>query len=322
MQKQQNASPKRATAFTTGRELGMRLCWNDSLGGPIGKLDPKEAEAIYDMGFRVAGVNGGYQEFTSADIDHAKNVLADAGLTPGPYGIGASAIRPDKAEEKEHKRKIAQALRIAGKLGCTALRYSVGSLHPTEIWMHHPLNVTQKALDDLIVSTRDLLPIAEDCNVVLCPETTQFTIVNGIPRMKEFVDRLDSPYARIVFDPVNHMSAERVYDSGRYIRCAVAILGDRIGEFHVKDVKVQDQNLVVHIDETPMGTGVLDHETLIRVSTQLEPWKTFSLEHISPKDLVAIKKAHDHIQGVADRIGHTWTDPTLTRDRWKKENAR
>lgn len=298
----------------------MRLCWNDSLGGPLGKMDPKEAKRIYDMGFRVAGVNAGYQEYTSADIDHARNVLADAGLTPGPYGISASVIRPDKAEEKEQKRQIVQALRIAGKLGCTALRYSVGSMHPQNIWMHHPLNITQKALDDLIASTRELLPIAEDCNVMLCPETTQFTIVNGIPRMREYVDRLDSPYAKIIFDFVNHMTPERVYDSGRFIQCAVAALGDRIGEFHVKDVKVADQLLVVHIDEAPMGTGLLDHEALIRASVQLEPWKTFSLEHIN--DLAVVKKAYDHIQGVADRIGHKWTDPKLTREKWVKEARR
>jgi sugar phosphate isomerase/epimerase len=298
----------------------MRLCWNDSLGGPLGKLDPAEAKWIYDIGYRVAGYNSGAQEPTAADIDHARKVLADAGLVPGPYGISASVIRPDKADEKEQKRQIVQALRNAGKLGCTALRYSVGSMSPSNIWVHDPLNFTQKALDDLIANTRELLPIAEDANVVLCPETTQFTIVHNIETMQEYVDRLDSPYAKIIFDFVNHMNPERVYDSGRFIQCAVAALGDRIGEFHVKDVKVGDQLLVIHIDEAPMGTGLLDHETLIKVSDQLEPWKTFSLEHITDRD--QIKKAHDHIQGIADRIGHKWTDPSLTRDKWLKGKKR
>jgi len=294
----------------------MRLCWNDSLGGPLRSMKLEEAKFIYNIGYRVAGVNAGDTEATDADIDHARHILEEAGLVPGPYGLGASAIRPDKAEEKLHKEQIAKALKIAGKLGCTALRYSVGSLHPKDIWMHHPENVTQKALDDLIESTRDLVPIAEDSNCMLCPETTQWTIVNSIQRMKEFVDRLDSPYVRIVFDPVNHMTADRVYNSGRYMKCAVAYLGDRIGEFHVKDVKVEDKLLVVHIDEAEMGTGVLDHEALIQASIQLEPWKTFSLEHIRERNL--IKKAHDHIQGIADRIGHTWTDPRCTRERWER----
>jgi len=295
----------------------MRLCNTDCFSGPLGKLDPQEAKWNYSIGYRVTGYDSGYQEPSAADIDHARKILADEGLTPGPYGIGASVIRPDKAEEKEQKRQIVQALRNAGKLGCTSLRYSMGSMNPRNIWMPDPLNITQKALDDLIANTKEILPIAEDVNVILCPETTQFTIVNGIPRMKEFVDRLDSPYAMITFDPVNHMTSDRVYDSGRFIRCAIATLGDRIGDIHVKDVKVQEMALVVHIDEAPMGTGLLDHEALIQASSQLAPWKTFSLEHIS--DRVLIRKAHDYIQGIADRIGHTWTDPKLTRARWKKE---
>ncbi len=298
----------------------MRLCWNDSFGGPLGKLQREEAEFVYNIGYRVAGINAGVTETTDAEIEHAKRIFAEVGLTPGPYGLGASAIRPDKAEEAEHMKKIAGALRIAGKLDCTMLRYSVGSLHPKDIWLHHPANVTQKALDDLVENTKKLIPVAEDSNCILCPETTQFTIVNGIERMKEFVDRCDSPYVRIIFDPVNHMTAQRVYDSGRYMKCAIAYLGDRIGELHVKDVMVQDQLLVVHIDEAEMGTGLLDHEALIEASKQLEPWKTFSLEHIRERNL--IKSAHDHIQMVADRMGHTWTDPTLTREKWEKGGRR
>jgi len=298
----------------------MRLCWNDSFGGPLRNMKREEAEFVYGIGFRVAGINAGDTEATDRDIERAKRIFEEVGLITGPYGLGASAVRPDKAEEKKHKERIRKALRIAGKLGCTTLRYSVGSMHPTNIWMHHPDNFTQKALDELIESTRELVPVAEDSNCILCPETTQWTIVNNLERMKEFVDRLDSPYVRIVFDPVNHMTPERVYDSGRFIKCAVAYLGDRIGVFHVKDVMVQDKLLVVHIDETEMGTGLLDHEALIRVSTQLEPWKTFSLEHIRDRNL--IKKAHDHIQGIADRIGHRWTDPRCTRERWKRGECR
>jgi sugar phosphate isomerase/epimerase len=294
----------------------MRLCWNDWFNGPLGNIKPEDAKTLHGIGFRVAGINTGDTEASNADIDRAKKIFDDNGIVPGPYGAGRATFHPDPSLRGEFKKQIARALKIGGKLGCTSLRYSVGSMHPDNIWMHHPENHTQKALDMLIEHTKELVTIAEDSGCMLCPETTQWTIVGTIERMKEYVDRLESPYAKIIFDPVNHMKYDRIYDSGTFVKSAIATLGDRIGVLHIKDVMIQDKLLVSHIDEAEMGTGLFDHAALIKASDQLEPWKTFSLEHINQKELV--KKAYDHIQSVANSIGHTWTDPKLTRPRWEK----
>jgi sugar phosphate isomerase/epimerase len=180
--------------------------------------------------------------------------------------------------------------------------------------MHHPENHTQKALDMYVAAASELVKVAEDNAVAICPETTKFTILDGIPRMKEFVDRLDSEYVKVVFDPVNHMTSDRVYESGRFMKTAIAELGDRIGVIHVKDVIVQDTHLVTHIDEAVMGTGVLDHKALIEASNWLEPWKTFSFEHIGSRKLIV--PAREHIQRITDEMGHTWTEPSMTREKW------
>ena len=304
----------------------MRLCWNDWLRGPLRDLTLKEAQTIYDIGFRVAGINSGDIDATDADIDHVKKILNDSGLVPGPYGVGRAAIHPDPAVCKKYKKEIAKALRIAGKLGCTNIRISVGSMHPKNVWHHHPENHTQKALDLLIENTRELVPIAEDAGCTICPETTQGTIVGTIPRMKEYVERLDSPYVKIVFDPVNHMGAERIYQSGKFIRCSITYLGDCIGEIHVKDAEIKDP-FMFYFGEAKMETGLLDHEALIEASADLEPWKTFSLEHIgydykNPEHYRDVKLAHDYIRCIADGMGHKFTDPRCTRERWEKGQCR
>ena len=139
--------------------------------------------------------------------------------------------------------------------------------------------------------------------------------MGSFERMQEFVERVDSPFVRICFDPVNHMTSERIYDSGTYIRKAISSIGDCIGSIHCKDVSVNEGSVLVsHMDEELMGHGALDHEALIEMSNLLEPWKTFSLEHINDPKLW--KPAYDHIQGIADRIGHTWTDPKCSRKKW------
>ena len=294
----------------------MRLCWNDWFNGPLKDLTAKDAVELYDMGYRVVGINSGDADATDDDIKRVRDIVLGHGLQFGPYGSGGGAFHPDPATNRKNKDHLARAIQIAGKLGCTGVRFSVGSMHLTNVWMHHPENHTQKALDMCIESTRDLVPVAEDAECMLCPETTLWTIVNSVQRMKEYVDRLDSPYAKIVLDPVNHMTYDRVYESGRFVRCAIGTLGDRIGEIHVKDVMVQDLLLVSHIDETEMGTGLMDHAAIMQASNQLEPWKTFSLEHIS--DRSKVKPAYDYIQSVAMKTGHQWTDPACTRERWAK----
>ncbi len=281
-------------------------------------MKAEEAKAYYDIGFRVVGFQSGDVDATDADVDRAKKICEDNGLMPGPYWISGSNFHQDPAQCKELQKKVIKALRIASKIGCTSLRFSVGSMHPDNVWGHHPENHTQKALDILIERTMSVVPVAEDEHCMICPETNQWTIVGTIERMKEYVDRLDSPYARIVFDPVNYLTPERIYQSGRFVRCTIAYLGDRIGVLHIKDAHIMDG--MVHIGEVPMGTGLFDHEELIKASVNLEGWKTFSIEHI--RDMNLIKQAHDHIQGVADRIGHKWTDPKCTRERWEKGECR
>jgi sugar phosphate isomerase/epimerase len=299
----------------------MRLCLNDAgLGGPYKNITLQQLQKIYDIGFRVAGMHPDI-DASDDDIKRIKEMFEQVGLSMGPLGVGLCPIRPDKAEEKEHKRQLAIYLKIGGKLGCTGLRYSIGSMDPDNIWITHPDNFTQKAMDLLVESVKELVPVAEDSRCMLCPETTQWSIVHDVATMKEYVDRTNSPYSKFSFDFVNHMTYDRVYESGKYAKCAVAILGDRIGEFHVKDVKVDPNKLLIsHIDECDVGTGVLDHAAIMEASNDLEPWKTFSMEHFRNEDMW--KPGFDHIKKVADSIGHTWTDPKCTREAWESGKFR
>jgi sugar phosphate isomerase/epimerase len=300
----------------------MRLAWIDVPfeEGKLRNMTAEKAKEVYNIGFRIVGVPNEL-DASDDDIKWAKSFLADNDLLPGPPGAGVAAIRPDKDEEKEHQRIIIQGVQYSGKLGAPSFRFSIGSMDPKNAWIHHPDNHTQKAMDLLVAAFKKLAPYAEDANCSLIPETTQWTIVNNVERMKEFVDRVDSPYVKFSFDMVNHMTAARVYDSGTFMKNAIDELGDRIGEIHCKDVAPDPENkiLVSHLDETIIGTGVLDHAALMVASNQLEPWKLFSVEHLPVENrMPLIKKSYEHLDKVAKSIGHQWSDPKLTRDLWLK----
>ncbi len=300
----------------------MRLSYSGNTIGSFRSVDKKKLRFFKDIGVNVLGLAVDL-DATEDDIKRFNDIFGEMDLQVGQIvkkWMGEQEriclISPDKNHEKKMMKNIEKSLKIGGKIGATALQFIAGSMHPEHIGAPHPDNHTQKALDMLIENTKKIVPIAEDSECMITIETTQWTIVNSVERMKEYVDRVDSPYMKIVFDPVNHMTYARIYESGRYIRCAIATLGDRIGTFHVKDVEVENWVLVCHINEAEMGKGLFDHEALIKASNQLEPWKLFILEHIRQHE--KIKPAFDYIQGTANRIGHTWTDPHCTRKRWEK----
>ncbi|MFC1550964.1 sugar phosphate isomerase/epimerase family protein [Candidatus Latescibacterota bacterium] len=296
----------------------MRLCLNDSgLGGPYKTLAEEKFKTIHDIGFRVAGI-GLDQRASPDDIARVKDLFAKYDMMPGPAGTGNSPFHPDPAVRKQFQNNLKGMLNAASKIGVPTIRVSGGNMNADDRWWFHPENHTQKALDMMIEATRELIPYAEDAGVVICPETTQFTIINTVRRMKEFVDRCDSPNVRIIFDVVNHTTSESLMETGVLFRKAVAILGDRIGVLHVKDVTAEP-GLVAHIVEAPMGTGYLDHASVIEASNELEPWKTFSLEHFSfegvPKEQQWIG-AYRHIMKVSNDIGYAWTGQHCTREKW------
>lgn len=282
-------------------------------------IQKKHIQPFYDIGFRVAGLMCD-NSATDDDIKYVRDLWRDTGLEFGPIGASGDAVffHPDPEVVRKGKTLFLKSIEIGGKLGCTSVRYAAGTFEPSNVWAPHRENHTQKAMDLFVAATREFIPAAEDNRIMLCPETTQGTIVGSIPRMVEYVDRLESRYAGVDFDPVNHMTQERIFESGRFMKCAIATLGDRIGEIHCKDVRLTpDAILVTHIDEAPMGKGELDHPALIGASDQLEPWKPFSLEHIT--SIEGIRAAYDHIMDDSRTIGHEWTAPGCTREKWEKE---
>ncbi len=301
----------------------MRLCLNDSgLGGPYRTLAEEKFKLIHDIGFRVAGI-GLDQRATDDDIARVKDLFAKHDMMPGPAGTGNSPFHPDTAVKKQYQNNLRGMLRTAAKVGVPTIRVSGGNMNPDDRWWFHPENHTQKAMNLMVAATRELIPYAEDAGVVICPETTQFTIIGSIGRMKEFVDRCDSPFVRIIFDVVNHTTPETLMNTGYLIRKAVAALGDRIGVFHVKDVTAEP-GLVAHIVEAPVGEGYLDHTAVIDASNDLEPWKTFSLEHFRFEDIPKEQQwanAYNHIMNVSNSLGHRWTSQYCTPEKWLAEEC-
>jgi sugar phosphate isomerase/epimerase len=298
----------------------MRLCCNDTgmnITNSLTENEPK-MKRLHDIGFRVIGIHG-VNNASDDDILRFKDLSAKYDMKIAMSPNGAQPVHPDISKRKSEHEAIRKTLKNMQKLDGDLIHITGGSYDGSG-WWYHPKNFTQEGLDDLVSEMKKVAPYAEDTGISVCPETTQWCILNSPERMKEYIDRVDSEYIKVTFDLTNHMRPDRISDSGRFMRCVIDMLGDGIGMLHVKDVTLTD-GLVIHIDEAPMGTGLLDHEAVIKASGSLEPWKPFSLEHFNDRTvdpMVQRERAYKHIQSVAGKIGHTWTNPKCTRIKWEK----
>ncbi len=298
----------------------MRLCCNDNPVNPTRDMaeNEKAVKRLHDIGFRVIGAHG-VGDATDDQVKRLRDLCAKYDMVVAMSPTGYQVAHPDPEQRRKDHTGLRETLRKMRLIGGDFIHTAGGSFDGGG-WWHHPKNFTQEGLDELVTEMKKAAPYAEEYGICICPETTQWCILNSPERMREFVDRVGSAYVKITFDFVNHMRPDRIYESGRFAKCVLAMLGDRIGQLHVKDVDIK-AGLVVHINETPMGTGLLDHETIIEISDDLEPWKTFSLEHFNEWDILPLDqagKAYNHIQSIANRIGHTWGDAHMTRQRWMK----
>ena len=296
----------------------MRFCCNDS--GINLTQDMVENEAalkrLHEIGFEVIGVHGVAQA-SEDTVLRFRDLAEQHGITVAMSPCGSQPAHPDTGKRRIEHYHLKDILRKMEMIGGDLIHITGGSYDGTG-WWYHPRNFTEEALDDVVTEIKKLAPYAEDSGICICPETTQWCIIYSPQRMKEFVDRVASDYVQITFDPVNHMRPGRIHDSGTWIRETMAFLGDRIGQLHVKDVQVEP-NLVSHINEVPLGTGLLDHEAVIEASRELQPWKLFSLEHFNDPNvdrMVQRERGYRHIENVAQRVGHKWSERGLTRERW------
>ena len=296
----------------------MRLCCNNAginLMQDLKEIAPM-LKQMRDIGFEVIGV-GGVAGVSDDAVLRFRDLAERHGISVAMSPTGFQPAHVDESKRPHELEQLKETLRKMQLLGGDLIHISGGGYDGTG-WWHHPKNFTAEALDDFVAEKRKVAPHAEEFGICVCPETTQWCTVCSPERMKEFVDRVDSEYVKVTFDPVNHLRPDRIYESAEFVRSTIAMLGDRIGQLHVKDVDIRS-GLVVHIEEAPLGTGLLDHEAVIRASESLEPWKTFSLEHFNDADIermVQRENAYRHLQGIAERIGHSWSDPQLTRRRW------
>ncbi|WP_320129109.1 sugar phosphate isomerase/epimerase family protein [uncultured Sphaerochaeta sp.] len=214
------------------------------------------------------------KDYTAEYFVSAREDLAQKGARIAVLGCYINPVHPDPAIRDEQLSNFEHCLRLSKEIGCLMVGTETGSLQPN---CSYDLGTSEpQVLTTFYHSIERLLKTAEEYKATIGIEAVsrQHTI-STVARMAKLVETFDSPYLKIIYDPINLVPWTGIPEEDGTARAvpskqaqkayfceALDAFGDKIGVLHVKDYRLNDQGW--KIGDLPVGTGVLDWEGLNR----------------------------------------------------------
>lgn len=204
----------------------------------------------------------------------------------GPYPC---IVTPDEETRRAGVAQAREIARLAARLGAPMAGVRPTSLNPGYEWAAHPDNYTPETEERFYRSLMEILETAHDVGVGIVLETHQTTILDTPQRIRRIIERTGSGRLRVNIDPVNFVTDLRTaFNPAPMINELFDVLGPYADTVHIKDIYLEDRFLV-HIDETVIGTGIMDLDMVLRRAQELLPNGYVVVEHL-PLNLIPLAK--------------------------------
>lgn len=270
-------------------------------------LSPEQARAIRALGFTgVSCVLSDPFAYSQVDLTRVRETLAEAGLAVAQANARyPDLIHPDASQRAAGLAALRRACEAARWLKAATVYVRPGSLNRAGSWTPHPENTHPRTIARLIASLTQAAAAAADLGVVLALEGHVISSLDTAERLREVFEAVGSPALRHNVDPVNMIGTLRdTYDSTAFLNRLFAVLGPYIVAAHAKDIRPQNR-LVLHLEECPIGEGLLDQVTFLRLFEAVCPEGYVMIEHLPDEQVPAAKRALD---AAAARAGLSWRE--------------
>ncbi len=143
-------------------------------------------------------------------------------------------------------------------------------------------NQTEEAYRYLLSNMKVLRDAAEKLGVMIAVEAVSCFVINSPERMLRLVNDLNSPNIVVIFDLLNLLTTENYMQQDEIIDSAFELLGDKIAVIHLKDFKIDDNQL----KQCPIGEGMLNISKILSIIKAYKPNIPVILEEIKEYDLI------------------------------------
>ena len=277
-------------------QLGIRLHDGEKL--PVEELLP----IIKSRGFKCAhialsksckDIPGDPAALTPGLAMYLRKQFAENEIDIAVLGCYLNLADPDRERLAENTGKYLAHIRFASLMGCGVVGTETGA--PNSEYRFVPECRSEEALATFIKNLRPVVGYAEKMGVILAIEPVYKHIVYSPERARIVLDTINSPNLQIIFDPVNLLAVDNLSERDRLLARTVDLLGDDIAVVHIKDYKVQGDELV----SIAAGTGEMDYTEIMRFIKKRKPYIHVTLENTTPENAEAARK---YIQGIYDSI--------------------
>ncbi|NOZ20448.1 MAG: sugar phosphate isomerase/epimerase [Planctomycetes bacterium] len=211
----------------------------------------------------------------------AAKPIRDAGMSACQIGaFGFNPLSPNRAEQKKQEDMLAKAIPLAAATGCPYLVINSGNYDEAGFMRGHPDNFTDRALDEVAVALDPVLSLAEQHGAKIVIEPMVHCVVSVPERFLALKERVKSNALRVNLDICNFFTLKDMWQPAEAVKRICGLLAGHYDLVHCKDLTVS-QGVHIHIDETPLGTGVMDWETALHdIARDLPEGGWFIYEHV------------------------------------------
>ncbi len=271
-------------------QLGIRL--HDIKKAPL----PERLRIAASQGFACGhlALSKVISEYSTADgaltpgfAHYLKNLFAESGIDIAVLGCYLNLANPNEESLKKNQARYLAHIRFASLLGAGVVGTETGAVN--EAYRFEERNHSEEALRIFIKNLRPVVEYAEKMGVIFAIEPVFKHIVCNPKRAKQVLREIDSPNLQIIFDPVNLLDISNYQEREQIIREAIELLGEDIAVVHIKDFKVENDELI----SVAAGTGEMDYSEIIRFIKKEKPYIHVTLENTVPENA---ETARSHIQ--------------------------
>ena len=283
-------------------QIGIRLHdVNSQAPSELQTLEARAAKAR-EEGFRcvhlalskcIKGVSFDSAALNEGLAAYVRRIFREQELDVAVLGCYLNLAHPDREKVREFQSRYYGHLRVAALAGTGMVGTETGA--PNAAYQLDANTHTDEALHTFMSNLEPVVEHAEQWGVVLAIEPVWNHIVFSADRALEVIRGIGSPNLRIIFDPVNLLSAENIEKREKVLGEAMDKLCEHIAMVHLKDYVREGERL----KSVAAGNGEMNYTDILRFLKARKPYIQATLENTCNDNAVASRRLIEELYASA-----------------------